>query len=100
MKEIKIVIDNQPVSITVTGDETTINGLTAKNASVINKLAEVLTSGHSEQYYANRELLLAEEIENLRNEINELEEENGKLFSRINELEDILTDIRYMANQC
>lgn len=58
------------------------------------------TEQKSEQYYLNRELLLSEEIENLRNEINELEEENGKLFSRINELEDILADIRYMANQC
>ena len=73
-----------------------------ENLSItINGLEYVVkTEQKSEQYYLNRELLLSEEIENLRNEINELEEENGKLFSRINELEDILADIRYMANQC
>lgn len=71
------------------------------------------TEQKSEQYFLNRELLLSEEIENLRNEINDLElalsrsefevdnliEENQELTERNSQLERVLSVIVHQASQ-
>jgi chromosome segregation ATPase len=95
---------------------------------VINGLEYVAKSNqNNDLFYANRELLLNDEITKLRNEINELEqtvdqqvgeiqgmsfiikgledqiaeleEENGLTMSKFNELEEALNDINYITSR-